>query len=450
MKAIISKIGQMFGEGRTFLMRTNILASGIMKVLGLLISLFMVPITLDYVNQTEFGIWLAISSILYWFAFLDVGLGNGMRNYMTIAVSEGRMLDAGRYFTTTMLYLALIFGGAYIIAVVLLPFIHISNLLNTDILPESYLKKVMLVALTATLLTFFLKNIGYIYAAMQRYAVMELLNFLGHLFSFIGIIILTHFTNGSLLYLVSLLTIVPVMVYLVSAWPTFARYPEMKPSIKQIDFSIRKQVLGKGFGFFAIQITSCLVIFGSSSVFISHYCGPDAVTVFNLAFKLFNLLIVAYTIFISPLWNGYTDAYVKGDWEWIRNTYKKSLKVWGLSILAGIVLLFLAEPFFEIWLAKRVEIPFRISFLVLLYVSFFNLNNCATYLINGLNVIRIQIISSIVVTFLYIISVILLGTNLSLEGLILCLVFSYVIMSAVHLYQCHLILTKKATGIWLK
>ncbi len=438
------------GSGRTFQMRTNILVSAIMKVAGLAISLLMVPLTLDYVSKAEFGIWMTISTILYWFAFLDVGLGNGMRNYMAVSVSEGDMPKAGRYFTTTMLLLSMIFGAAYLVAVLLLPFVNLSQLLNTYILPESYLKKVMLVALTFTLLLFVLKNIGYVYAAMQRYAVTEVLNLLGHLLGFIAIIILTYTTQGSLFYLVASLTAAPVIVFALSAIPTFHRYPDMLPSRSKVDLTLRRQVIGKGLGFFGIQITSCLVIFGSSNVFISHFCGPEAVTVYNLSFKIFNLLIVGYTIFISPLWNGYTDASVKGDWFWIERTFYRSLKVWGLFVVVGVVMLLCSGPFFQLWIGDKVQIPLSVSVCTLLYVLLFNLNNCATYLINGLNVIRVQIISSVVTTVLYVGVVCLMGHSLTLEGMILCLAGSYALMSAVHLYQCHLILRRRAKGIWYK
>jgi hypothetical protein len=50
-------------------------------------------------------------------------------------------------------------------------------------------------------------------------------------------------------------------------------------------------------------------------------------------------------------------------------------------------------------------------------VCFFNLNNCATYLINGLNKIFVQIIISLAVTTLYIITVLAFGRKLGVEGI---------------------------------
>lgn len=441
-------LGLTKAEGRTSLMRINILVSALVKIASLAISLLMVPYTLNYINKEEFGIWMTISNIVYWFAFLDVGLGNGMRNYMAASVSEGDMPRAGRFFHTTMFLMTVIFGAAYLVAIAVLPFFDLTEIFNTNILSDEMLKKMLIVALTFTLLNFLLKNVGYIYASMQKYSVMDVINFLGHLLGFVAIVVLTYTSESNLFYLVIALTSIPVIVYALSFIPTFMRYPDLRLRKGSIDLKLNNQILGKSIGFFLIQITSCVVIFGSSNVFISHYCGPESVTIYNLAFKLFNLLIVGYTIVISPLWNGYTDAAVKGDWDWIRKTFNKALRCWLLSVIVGVILLFGAGLFFDIWLNGKIQIPFTVSLCTLLYVSMFNLNNCATYLINGLNVIRLQIYSSIVTTLLYVTVVSVLKDSFGLEGLIVCMAGSYLLMSIIHLLQCRLLITGKAKGIW--
>ncbi len=78
-----------------------------MKVAALACSLVMVPITIDYLNAENYGIWMAMTSILYWFAFFDVGLGNGMRNYLAEALSLGDYEKARSYFSTAYFCIAI-------------------------------------------------------------------------------------------------------------------------------------------------------------------------------------------------------------------------------------------------------------------------------------------------------------------------------------------------------
>ena len=150
------------------------------------------------------------------------------------------------------------------------------------------------------------------------------------------------------------------------------------------------------------------------------------------------------------MWNAYTDAYVKGDMIWINQTFNRALKLWGLSVVGGCIMLVGCQTFYHLWVGEKVIVPFTVSLSTLIYVSFFNLNNCVTYLINGLNKIRIQIITSLVFTALYIGIVLLLGKKLGIEGVVLSMAGSYACMSLIHLHQCRLLIKKKAKGIWNK
>lgn len=222
----------------------------------------------------------------------------------------------------------------------------------------------------------------------------------------------------------------------------------MKPSIQHIDTVTARRIVSKGLGFFVIQITSCLVIFGSANVLISHYCGPEQVTVYNVAYKLFNVLVIGYTILISPLWNAYTDAATKGDYEWIRRTFRKSLMMWCASVILGLVVLALSGWFFRIWVGDSVTIPFIVSIYVLFYVCSFNLANCSACLLNGTNTIFVQIITSAVLAFSYLFVIFVWGKQMKMTGIICLMGICYVIMGIVYSYQSYLIIERKATGIW--
>lgn len=256
--------------------------------------------------------------------------------------------------------------------------------------------------------------------------------------------------EGNLFDVVLIFTLIPVAVFLIGAVPLFHQHPDLIPSLKSYDWSIGRQLLKKGLGFFFIQTTSCLVIFGGSNLFITQFVGPEAVTTYNIAYKFFNLLVIAYTIVVAPMWNAYTDAYVKQDYAWIRKTLYRALNIWGLSLIAGAGLLLVSNLFYQFWIGDAVTVPFSVSFCVYIYVSFFNLNNCATALINGLNKIQIQIITSAIFTILYIFSVFWGGSQYGIEGIVLCMATCYAAMSLIHLYQCKLIIQQKASGMWNK
>lgn len=437
-------------NSRNKMLRNNILFSGFLKVVGLLTSLVIVPITINYLNNEVYGIWMTITSILYWITTFDIGLGNGMRNYLTEALATNNTKLGKKYISTTMLLLSLIALSMAIVLLYPLITINFNSFFNTNAIAGNELRMAVVIAVGFTLMNFVLKNIGMIFVAMQKYAINDLLSISGNVIALIIIYILTKVTTGNLVLVVLAYTMTSCVVFLLAAIPLFWKHPELKPSLRFFDKSLGKKIVGKGLGFFVIQISSCLVIFGAANFFITQSCGPAAVTTYNIAYKFFNLLVIAYTIILAPMWNAYTDAYVKGDMQWIKATFNKALKFWGLSVCGGLGMLLICNLFYKLWVGNMVNVPLSVSASTLVYVCFFNLNNCATYLINGLNKIFVQIIISLAVTALYIITVLAFGGKLGVEGIVLSMAASYAVMSVVHLYQCRKLINGKADGIWNK
>lgn len=452
MEISLSKIKALFrsNEKRDVVLRNNIMLSLFSKAVSLATSLLIVPATLGYLDNEVYGIWLTITSILMWFSYFDIGLGNGMRNYLTQAISTGDYGKARAYLSTTLCALTVIAIGLGLLSILPLAAVDYNALFNTQSLPGSTLRDAMTIAVLFTLANFVVRNISLVFAALQKYALGDMLTACSGVISLLIIFVLTKTTEGNLIYVVAALTFTPVAVYSVAAVPVFRHYKDLRPSVRDFDKSLLRRVVGKGMGFFFIQITSCLVIYGSSNLMVTRLCGPECVTTYNIAYKFFNLLAVGYIIVLSPMWNAYTDAYVKGDMEWIRRTFRRSMRIWGLTLVGGAVMLAICGVFYRIWVGGKVDVPFSVSLSVFAYISMFNLNSCATILINGLNKIRVQEITSGVFTVVYIALVLLVGRRFGIEGIVLSMAAAYAAMALIHYYQCRLIIKGRARGIWNK
>ena len=435
-------------DTRNRMLRNNILFSGILKIISLSTSLLIIPITINYLNNEIYGIWMTITSVLFWINTFDIGLGNGMRNYLTGAISRKDFNLGRRYISTTLALLTVIALTMAIIISVPMSILDFNQFFNTKALSNEGLRNALIVAIGFTLLNFVVKNIGLIFVAMQKYAINDLLSVSGNVIALGIIYLLTKFTTGNLLYVVLAYTATHSLIFMLAAIPLFIKHPELRPSFKYFDKGLTRQIIGKGLSFFVIQISSCLVIFGAANMFITQYCGPSAVTTYNIAYKYFNLLVIAYTIILAPMWNAYTDAYVKGDMKWIANNFNRTLKLWGGSVIGGIIMLLGCQIFYHLWIGDNVSVPFTVSLSTLIYVCFFNLNNCVTYLINGLNKLKVQIVTSLAFTAIYVLVVLSIGDKLGIEGVVLCMAGSYASMSIIHLYQCRLLIKNKAKGIW--
>ena len=89
------------GQDRTINAKKNILGSFIFKGGSILCNLAIVPLTINYLNPTKYGIWVTLTSIVSCFSFFDIGLGNGLRNKFAEAVANNDIVIAGKYVSTT-------------------------------------------------------------------------------------------------------------------------------------------------------------------------------------------------------------------------------------------------------------------------------------------------------------------------------------------------------------
>ena len=110
----------------------NVVASFAVKLLTILISLIIVPLTLTYLSSYEYGVWLTISSVLSWLDFFDVGLGNGLRNKLSESLAFGDIRSSRTYVSTTFFSLMIISITLFILFVVVENFLSFTTIFNVN------------------------------------------------------------------------------------------------------------------------------------------------------------------------------------------------------------------------------------------------------------------------------------------------------------------------------
>ena len=128
----ILHLKKLLGEDkRTLLIQKNILFSFIFKGISILVSLVIVPMTLNYLNPTQYGVWLTMSSIMIWINLFDIGLANGLRNKLTEALTNGDKGKARILVSTTFALLTIIISILLFLFVVINKFLDWGKILNT-------------------------------------------------------------------------------------------------------------------------------------------------------------------------------------------------------------------------------------------------------------------------------------------------------------------------------
>ncbi|MEL6846581.1 MAG: polysaccharide biosynthesis protein, partial [Bacteroidota bacterium] len=127
-------LAQLLNEGhqRSVKAKKQILYSFLIKGGSMLIGFLTVPITLGYIHKEQYGIWITLSSVIGWFSFFDIGLGNGLRNKLSEALAENDLAKARAYVSSTYAILALIFSMLLLGFLLINPLLDWTQLLNTE------------------------------------------------------------------------------------------------------------------------------------------------------------------------------------------------------------------------------------------------------------------------------------------------------------------------------
>ncbi len=438
------------GHERTILAKKNIVASFGIKVISVAINLALVPLTINYVNPTQYGIWLTLSSIVAWFSFFDIGFGQGLRNRFAEAKAKGNFENARIYVSTTYAVLTIIFLGVWILFFAVNFFVDWSKILNAPLEMAAELSTLALIIFSFFCIQFVLKTINIVVIADQKPALAAFLDTLGQLLALIIIYILTKTTEGSLLNLGITFGFVPLLILLLSSIILFnTKYRAYSPKIKYIRFDHTKDIMSLGIKFFIIQI-GVIVIFQTTNIIITQILGPDSVTIYNIAYKYFFVTAMIFFIILSPFWSAFTEAYTLKDFNWMKSTIKKLEKLWLMLLAIIIIMLLFSDFILRIWIGDVVKVPLAVSATMALNIIFFTRYNIYMLLINGIGKVKLQLIIIISICICYIPVAIYSIKSFDLPGLILTNVFINIIFSIFSQIQISKIMGNKAYGIWNK
>jgi len=453
LKQIKNKITTFFSEGneRTLRAKKNIVASFFIKGLSILVTLMIVPITLNFLDETRYGIWLTLTSILGWMFFFDIGLGSGLRNKLAEAKARGEDALGRVYVSTTFALVFLISICLLLLFLLINPFLDWTRILNTDVSLAHELSKTVLIVFAFFCLQFVFRLAGTILLADQKPAWNDFLNLCGNALSLGIIIILMTVTKGSLLGAGIAFSASPVVVFLIAAVVMFkGKYKNYTPSLKFIKFEKTNDLLGLGAKFFIIQL-SFLILFSTSNIIISQMFGPAEVTPYNIAFRYFSIITLVFSIIVTPFWTASTDAYHKGEIIWIKNAIKKLVVIWGASCLVLVMMVMSASWVYRLWVGGDIHIPLSLSIVTALLVAIHTWHNIFVLFLNGVSKIRLQLYSSIFVGIINIPLAILLGRWLNgVEGIVLSVCICLLISSVWAPIQYLKIVKGTAKGIWNK
>ncbi len=416
---------------------------------GMLISLLLVPLTIDYLSKEVYGTWLTISSVVTMLTIMDIGIGNGLRNKFSEAVTKGDISLARAYVSTSYFIFGVIQAGFLVLFLAIFRFIPWQLIFNTTI-DLQQLQLVILITVAAMAIKMVLDILSYVLLALQESGQLGLIHLFSNVLILTGTYTLTRFTVGNLFYLASITVVLPVIVTLISGFVFYKNQLSIyKPLLRLVDFKHAKDLLSLGYKFFFIQV-SAIVLFYTDNFIITQLFGPAEVTTYNVAFRYFNSVNTVFMIAVTPYWSAFTEASVKGDMDWIRQTYSQLQKLWLGLVVVVLLMILMAHSVYHLWIGDRIIIPWSLNVCMGIFCIISSWNSIMAAVVNGLGKVKLQLFYALLAAVVNIPLAILLGQKLKMgsAGVILATSISLSICSVFGNIQVKRLINGKATGIW--
>lgn len=420
---------------------------------GSILSTFLlVPITIEFLDTENYGIWLTLSSFIAWFSFFDVGLGNGLRNKFAEAKTSGDLEAARGYVTTAYYTLGSMCVGFFVLSLIVSYSVDWVEVFNTRNIMQSQFQLLMPIVLGCFSLQLLFKLISSVYLADQNHSFSGKLSFLISSSSLLLIWILTQTSKSSLLIFGTVISALPVLILLgLNLYAFTGPYKNYMPNKSYWKKKYFKDIFGQGISFFVIQI-SVIVLVSTDNFIITQILGPEEVVPYNIAYKYIGISSMFLGIVLAPYWSSFTQAYVKEDFSWITRSMKNLLKFVLLFIVLTALLVLIAPFVYKIWIGEMVKIPFILTFCMAIYFITTICYSPFVMFINGVGKIKLQMYVLTIGALINIpLSISLLKyTSLGSEAVIIATFICVLPNLFLYPLQYYKLINKTAYGIWNK
>jgi len=427
----------------------NIILSVFVKGGSVVVGLLIVPITINYIDPLQYGIWLTISSVVSWMSFFDVGMANGLRNRLSQALAMGEIEESRAYISTTYLALTCIAIMLFVVYLLLSPYIDWRLFLNIPPSVGDNIQLLMFLVVGAFCFQLVVQIINAVLTAYHEPAMAGFIIFLGQLLSLLVIFALTRTISGTLTLLTVTMLVVPIMVLLSASFILYrTKLLRIAPKFIKANLSYAKDIMSLGGTFFFIQIGALILLY-TNNIIISKVIGPQSVTEFNVAYRLYGVVTMLFLIIVNPYWSAFTDAYAKGDFTWMRENLRKLRIVWVLlSVIVIPIVYFSSDFLFQAWLGSSVYISKPLSFTMALYAIGHSILTLNSYLLNGLGKLKIQLILYCLACTINIPLSIMLARIYGTSGVAASSVILFFFIGIIMWIQNSRIVEQRAEGIW--
>lgn len=341
------------GRDRNKRVALTFTASIVSKVMSVGVTFISVPIAYKVLGQEHFSLWMTITSILVAMQFADLGVGNGLLNILAIANARDDRSSAQRAVTSSIGILAVLGIFILLIFIGLYPFLDWTKIYNTstDIIgaEAGVATGIMVLCLTLNLPMLTAQRVQMAY---QDGLKANIWISIGLLFTLAGIVACGQLEANLATFVLATLGGPFLAATLCWIYEFFIDRPWLFPSPQYFDLAIGRRVIKDG-GLWSLFLLMGFIGTGLDNLIILHFFEAEDVAKYSIMSKLLTGLLLAQML-SAPLWPAFAEAIERGDLDWARYTFRRSVVFCScLGLVGGGIISFLSPWIIRWWVGSE-------------------------------------------------------------------------------------------------
>lgn len=355
-------------------------------------SLITVPLTIKYLGNERFGLWMTISSLLVMAGFADFGLGNGLLN--VIANAHGKDDARGIQGAISSALVALSVIGGFFLLIFLATY-HAVSWADLFRVASAQARSEAGPALLVFGICFSLNlPVGVVQRAqigLQQGFIANMWQLAGSLAGLLALLLCIGLHAG-LPWLILAIAGAPVAAGMLNGFIYFrVNRPDLLPRPSLVSRPTIKRITSIGAQFFMLQLVVAMA-YAADNFVVARTLGAASVPEYAIPQRMFAVITMLIATLISPLWPAYGEAISRGDTAWVRKFFIKSLLfVSSAAAIASFVLLLMSHRVIDWWVGPKIHPPLLLLIGLAVWTTMESCGSALSVFMNGAGLVRFQI-----------------------------------------------------------
>lgn len=398
------------------------------KALAMLVLLLSVPLTLHYLGQERFGVWMTIASFSAMLTFMDLGIGNSLLNLVAQSQARSENKRQVNIISNGLVILMIIGGLSCLVLLTIQHFIPWESVIKIkDIALRYEIKQSIITFILIFSLSIPLLGVQRIFLGLQEGYTTYLVAAGGNAISLLALYFATQYLSGIPVLLIATFGVQTICLLA----PLFLLVKRRLLALSHLSIHSMKNVatelLKPGLVFFILQI-GAMVGWGADSLLISSLLGASYVAIFAIAQRLFQFVTQPLALLVSPFWATYADAIARGDKLYVRTTLKASIlfSAFASMLVSGTFLLF-HEEIINFWIGGNLVLPYGLVMGYAIWSIIDSIGITFAMFLNGAGILRPQFLVVLMFTSITLPAKVYLLPKIGLSGIMFITISGYIL-----------------------